>query len=66
MLLVRRRRRLHGAGVYDMGPSFGADMAKRGVSEASEIGGLPSWSVLLRRCPAAGCPAAGAAPHEEL
>lgn len=42
-------------GVYDMGSSFGVEMAQRGVAEAAEIGGLPSWSVLLRRCPAAGC-----------
>ena len=31
-------------GVYDMGPDF-----INGVDEAGEIGGLPSWSLLLRR-----------------
>ena len=28
-------------------------MSERGVAEAAEIGGLPSWSLLLRRLPAA-------------
>ena len=36
-------------GVYDMGDDFISHMTNLGVSEASEIGGLPSWSLLLRR-----------------
>ena len=32
-----------------MGPDFISHMANLGVSEAAEIGGLPSWSLLLRR-----------------
>ena len=36
-------------GVYDMGGDFISHMTNLGISEASEIGGLPSWSLLLRR-----------------
>ena len=36
-------------GVYDMGDDFISHMTNLGVSEAGEIGGLPSWSLLLRR-----------------
>ena len=36
-------------GVYDMGDDFISHMTNLGVSEAAEIGGLPSWSLLLRR-----------------
>jgi hypothetical protein len=36
-------------GVYDMGPDFINHLTNLGVDEAGEIGGLPSWSLLLRR-----------------
>ena len=36
-------------GVYDMVDDFISHMTNLGVSEAGEIGGLPSWSLLLRR-----------------
>lgn len=36
-------------GVYDMGPDFISHMVGLGVTEAEQIGGLPSWSLLFRR-----------------
>ena len=35
--------------VYDMGAQFLTDMEAFGVPEAKGMGGLPSWSLLLRR-----------------